>query len=299
MRIFTYTKFDIFFALPFIVALFSGFASLDAQDYKRFYSEVNKGFSLHEQGNYSEALMRYESASQMVDFVQTPFLQKFLKAAKKAKNKTLEENYKRLIETQRKTPAEYAHLGPKLDSLLAEDQRVRKRKQRLIKYYWKNVDNTSVWHSPKFLKAKNAQEEWSRTDSLNIQILLSMFETYGFLDERKIGEERYAAVFVLLLHFDKDTSNTVLQPILDRALAKGQITPVSYALILDRHLNSCNLPQKFYSWPMLRSDPKLSEEDINQISDLRADIGIYENEIIINEARGFWSVSYKRTTPNG
>ena len=294
MRIFTYTKSDIFFALSFIVALFSCCTSLNAQDYKRFYSEVNEGKSLYAQGSYSEALLRYEAASQIVDFVQTPFLQKFLKAARKAKNKTLEQKYKRLIETQKKTPAEYAHLGPKLDSLLAEDQRVRKKKQRLIKYYWKNVDNSSVWHSPKFMKAKKAQEEWSRTDSLNIQILLSMFDEYGFLDERKIGEERHAAVFVLLLHFDKDTSNTVLQPILDRALAKGQITPVSYALILDRHLNSCNLPQKYYSWPMLRSDPKLSEEDIKHISKLRADIGIYENEIMINESRGYWSVSYSR-----
>jgi len=148
-------------------------------------------------------------------------------------------------------------------------------------------------NSSKFLKAKKAKEEWSRTDSLNIQILLSMFEEYGFLDESKIGSERYKTVFLLLLHFDKDTSNTVLQPILDKALANGQITPSHYALILDRHLYACKLPQKYYAWPMLRSDPKLSIEEIKQINNLREDIGIYSNEIIISETRGYWQVSYK------
>ena len=127
----------------------------------------------------------------MVTFVQTPYLVKFLKTAKKAKNKPLQKKYESLIERQKKTPAEYAHLGPKLDRILAEDQRVRTENQRLIKYYWKNVDNKSVVNSSKFLKAKKAEEEWSRTDSLNIQTLFSMFEEYGFLDESKIGTVSY------------------------------------------------------------------------------------------------------------
>jgi len=135
MKIFTYTKFNIFFALPFIVTFFSCFVSLNAQNYKNFYTEVNQGNSLYKQGNYSEALLRYEVASQMVNFVQTPYLEKFLKIAKKAENNPLQKKYESFIERQKKTPAEYAHLGPKLDSLLVEDQRVRTKKQRLNKYY--------------------------------------------------------------------------------------------------------------------------------------------------------------------
>ncbi len=300
MKIFACNKFLVFFALPFTVIFFSCLVSLNAQvvlsntqDYKNFYFEVKQGHLLYEQGNYSEALLRYEAASQMVVFVQTSFLKKFLDTAIKAENEPLQKKYASLIERQKKTPAEYAHLGPKLDSLLAEDQRVRTKKQRLIQYYWKNLNNKSVMSSSKFLKAKKAEEEWSRTDSLNIQILLSLFEEHGFLDESKIGYERFSTVFLLLLHFDKDTSNTVLLPIFDKALAKGQITPDSYALILDRHLDSCKLPQKYYAWPMLRSDPKLSEEEIKQINNLREDIGIYSSEIIISESRGHWRVSYK------
>ena len=105
--------------------------------------------------------------------------------------------------------------------------------------------------------------------------------------------DSYNIVFPLLLHFDKDTNNLVLQPILDKALTKGQINPYTYALILDRHLNSCQLPQKYYAWPVLRSDPKLSEEDIKQINKLRKSIGMYEDEIVIKETRGHWMVSYK------
>ena len=147
MKIFTYTKFIIFFGLPFIVTFFSCFASVNAQNYKSFYNEVNQGNRFYNQGNYSEALLRYESASKMVTFVQTPYLKKFLKTAKKAKNKPLQKKYESLIERQKKTPAEYAHLGPKLDRILAEDQRVRTENQRLIRYYWKNVDNKSVVNS--------------------------------------------------------------------------------------------------------------------------------------------------------
>ncbi len=301
MKIFFSTKIRMFFALPFIVAFFSGLVSLNAQnivsqnsqDYKIFYYEVYQADRLANQGNYSEALLRYEAASQKVNFVQTSYLKKFLKAAKKAENKPLQKKYESLIERQKKTPAEYAHLGPKLDSLYAADQGVRKKQQRLINYYWKNIDNKSVRNSSKFLKGKKAQEEWSRTDSLNQQILLSMFEAHGFLDESKIGYERYRSIFILLLHFDTDTNNSLLQPIFDKALAKGQINPYTYALILDRHLNSNNLPQNYYAWPDLRSDPKLSEEEIKQINNLREDIGMYHDEIIIEETRGDWRVTYK------
>ena len=191
MKIFTYTKIRILFAFPFVVAFFSCLASLNAQDYKTYYYELYQANRLYNQGNYSEALLRYEAASQMVNFVETPHLKKFLKAAKKTKNQSLQKKYESLIERQKKTPAEYAHLGPQLDRLIAEDQRVRTKKQKLIKYYWKNIDNKSVMNSSKFLKAKKAEEDWCRTDSLNIQILLSMFEEHGFLNESKIGYERY------------------------------------------------------------------------------------------------------------
>ncbi len=302
MKIVTYTKISRFFAFPFVVNLFLCFASLNAQeillqntkDYKSYYYEVYQADRLFNQGNYSEALLRYKAASQMVNFVETPILKKFLEAAKKANDQSLEKEYESLIEIQKNTPAEYAHLGPTLDELIAEDQKVRKKKQKLVNYYWKNKDNKSVMNSSKFQKAKKAEEEWRRTDSLNIQILLSMFEEHGFLDESKIGYDRYYnIVFPLLFHFDKDTNNLVLQPILDEALEKGQINPYSYAIILDRHLNSCQLPQKYYAWPILSSDPQLSEEEIDQINKLREDLGLFRDEIVITETKGHWIVSYK------
>ena len=270
--------------------------SLNAQDYKRFYYEVYQADILSKQGNHSEALLKYEDASEWMNFVPTVLLKKFNKVAKKAENTTLEHKYRTLIDKQKDCPPEYAHVCEKLDSLVYEDQRVRTKKSRLVRYYWKNVDKESVMNSPKFLKAKEARMDWKRTDSLNILILLDMFEEYGYLDEGKVGRENNYKVEVMLLHFDKDTSNVVLQPILDKALANGQITPQWYTITLDRHLYACKLPQKFYGWPMLRSDPKLSEEEINEINKLRESIGIYGSDIKIEETRGHWRVDYISST---
>ena len=270
--------------------------SLGAQDYKRFYYEVYQANIVSKQGNHSEALSMYEAAFEWMDFVPTVLLKKFRKVAKKAGNTTLEKKYKSLIDNQKDCPPEYAHVCAKLDSLVHEDQRVRTKKSRLIRYYWKNVDNESVMNSPKFLKAKKARMDWKRTDSLNILILLDMFEEYGYLHEGKVGYESNNKVEIMLLHFDKDTSNVLLQPILDKALANGQITPQWYTITLDRHLYACELPQKYYGWPMLKSDPKLSEEEINEINKLRESIGIYGSDIKIMETRGHWRVDYISST---
>jgi len=264
--------------------------TISAQDHKNFYHEVYQADKLFQQGDLNGALLGYEAASEKARFVPTRILKKFLKVAKEANHIPLKKKFKSLIAVQKKCPSENTHLGVKLDSLMAEDTRVRTKKRKLIRYYWKNVDTESVKNSSKFIRAKNARMDWKRTDSLNILILLSMFEEYGFLDEKKVGYDKQRYVQHILLHFDKDTSNVVLQPILDKALANGQITPGRYALILDRHLYACRLPQKFYAWPMLRSNPELSKEDITEIIKLRESIGMYGTELTILEARGHWQL---------
>ena len=278
------------YRLSLIIIILLSLETLSAQDYKDFYYEVYLGNKLYHQGNYSEALAQYEAASEKVDFVSTSYLQKFLKAAKKDKNETLQKKYEFQIERQKECPVEYAHIGARLDSLVKEDQRVRTKNFKLNKYYRKHIDNKAVHNSPKFLRAKEASLDWERTDSLNVQILLSMFEEHGFLGESKIGSERSSDLFLLLLHFDKDSSNVVLKPILDKALKDSQINPGYYAIILDRHLFACNLPQKFYRWPMLRSDPKLSEEEKNEVLKSREDIGLYGTDFTILGKRGHWQV---------
>ena len=274
------------YRLNLLILIILSLETLNAQDYKNFYYEVYLGDKLSHQESYSDALTQYEAASKKVDFVSTLYLQKFLKVAKKAKNETLEKKYESQIGRQKKCPAAYAHVAAKLDSLLYEDQRVRTKKQRLVRYYWKHVDNVAVQNTRKFKKAKAVRMDWKRTDSLNILILLSMFEEHGYLGEDKVGSEKNGIVEMLLLHFDKYTSNVVLEPILDKALVNGQITPHWYALILDRHLYACKLPQKYYAWPMLRSDPGLSKEEITKVVELREEVGMYGSRFKISETRG-------------
>lgn len=117
-----------------------------------------------------------------------------------------------------------------------------------------------------------------------------MFEEHGYLGEDKVGKEKNSSVEVMLLHFDRDTNNVVLQPILDKALADGQISPYFYGLVLDRHLDACKLPQKYYAWPALRSNPGLSEEEIAKVVKLREEIGMHGSRFKISETRGYWRV---------
>lgn len=264
--------------------------SLSGQDYNSIYYEIYQGDLQYKQGNYPEALSRYEAASERMSFVPSPTLRKFLRVAKKGKDRPLQKKYESLIQKQKACPAEYAHVGAKIDSLFREDQRVRIKNAKLNRYYWKNIENKSVMNSPKFLKAKEAHKDCHITDSLNIQILLAMFEEHGFLDESKIGYDKYSKVEIILLHFDNDTSNVVLQPIFDKALANGQIRPYIYGHILGRHLHSCKLRPRLYAYGALHSDPKLSEEDIDEIIKLRESIGMYGTELIVSGKRGYWRV---------
>jgi len=131
-----------------LVAL--SFGNLSAQNHQEFFYEVYQGDKLYEQGNFSNALKHYEVASGMVDFVPTRVLTKFVKAAKKAKNKTLKVKYKSQLEKLSICPRENAHIESKLTQLLAEDQRVRKYNFKLIRYYWDNVENPTVANTKNF-----------------------------------------------------------------------------------------------------------------------------------------------------
>lgn len=267
--------------------------TLIAQDHKNFYFKIYEADKLYEKDDFYGALIKYEAASEMVDFIPSRMLDKFLKVANKAKNKVLKEKYQALIRKQNTCPIESIEIGSKIDSLFVEDQRVRTQNSKLIDYYWKNLDNKSVMNSSKFLNGKKAIEDWGETDSLNIVALLSMFEEFGFLDESKVGFDKYFKIETILLHFDNDKNNKVLQPILDEALINGQISPFTYAKILDRHSNNCCKTQQFWTWTDIRYNLSFFDEsEIAKVLKARKSIGLYGTELNVwKHKRGRWMVN--------
>jgi len=118
-----------------------------------------------------------------------------------------------------------------------------------------------------------------------------MIEEHGFLDESKVGFQNYLKVEIMMLHFDRDTTNVLLQPILDEALTNGQITPLKYAMILDRHLENSDEVQKFWTWFFIDSDPQFSKEEKKEIIKLRESIGLYGTELVVNEYKGTYTIN--------
>ena len=103
-----------------------------------------------------------------------------------------------------------------------------------------------------------------------------IFEKHGFIGEELVGFWGYNMVIVILLHFDADTSNTVLEPVLTKALNEGKIRPIDFAQILDRHLSGDYTKQKYWLWPDANKEKyAFTENEIPQILKLRESIGIY------------------------
>ncbi len=92
-------------------------------------------------------------------------------------------------------------------------------------------------------------EEWWRVDSSNVEFIKSVISKYGYPSEKLVGEETNDMVSIILLHYDKDTSNHIMGESLEIALKEGKIKPRMYAWIIDRHLMNVGKRQKFQSIP--------------------------------------------------
>lgn len=91
-----------------------------------------------------------------------------------------------------------------------------------------------------------------------------------------------------MLHFDKDTNNLILKPILEDALLKGQILPRNYALIVDRREIFAGRQSYYYAAPF--GIEKLSKDELVEVEKRRELIGygkISETQIIIKTKNSY------------
>lgn len=264
--------------------------TLKAQDYHQFYLQIHNAITLAENGKADSSIAVYENAFEKVDYVNTRILKKVLKLAKINKDQVRIDKYTKQIETQLKGT------DPKLiaviDSLDNEDQRVRGNKySRATKYCYKCSHNEKCnTESKKFLKAEKLRDDWKRTDSLNIDYLLKLFERCGFIGEELVGN-RYISVIAILLHYDADPKSKVLKPIFEKAREAGKILPLNSAQIMDRHSYNFDHTQTYWTWSWSsREKFDFSNSDKDRIIALREGIWIYGSELSKEKKRSYWII---------
>lgn len=174
----------------------------------------------------------------------------------------------------------------KIDSIFKIDQKNRSKKfQRAMRFIAENDNDSiilSVNNQKRLIKSRAIQEAFNIQDSLNISCLLDLIDKRGFPSPRIVGDLSSNNAFIILLHFDKDSLNRVLSPIIDSALLNGELSPNDYAWICDRRSpwGRNGLPI-YYKMPY--GVNSLGEKDLIIINERRKSIGllgVFEGRII-------------------
>jgi hypothetical protein len=265
-------KSSFFLILGLIFSLFS----FGQNDYINYNLKSFQARKLTYEKNLDSALILYKQSFELVDYIHIKNLKAAQKIAEKLKDESFYDFTTNKITQLHKGDNINNQYRLIIDSLSSEDQRVRDSKHSNAQqvYYEYVKDSLSNKDADEFIKAQKLMTEWWRVDSINIQRLLSLIDEYGFPGEKLVGEEAYKReAFIILLHFDKDQDNSILKPIIDKALLNGDIEPDDYAWIIDRRL-SWGQGKKPYYYHMPFGLDKLSEEDINKINDRRRKIGL-------------------------
>ncbi len=231
-----------------IVLLFSG-AVYSQNDYIQYYQLINKVKQYQVNKQNDSLTIFLKQAFELVDYVHIENLKLGKQIAKKQKDKVLLSYCENALSKSKCNIN--PNLKAKLDSIGKEDQRVRGRKYYKAKKYYKKClfDTTFNYNEKKRLKSKQIMEEWWRVDSSNVEFLKSVISKYGYPSEKLVGEETNDRGSIILLHYDKDTSNHIMGDILEIALKEGKIKPKMYAWIIDRHLMNAGKKQKYQSIP--------------------------------------------------
>lgn len=231
-----------------IALLFSG-TLYSQNNYIKYYQLISKVKQYKENNQNDSLTIILKQAFDMVDYVHIENLKLGKRIAKKQKDTEL------LSYCENELSKSKDNIIPKLkanlDSIGKEDQRVRGRKYSNAKGYYRKClyDTTFNYNEKKRLKSKQLMEEWWRVDSSNVEFIKNIISKYGFPSEEIVGKKTNNMVSIILLHYDKDTANHIMNNILYEALINGHIEPKMYAWIIDRHLMNVGKEQKYYTIP--------------------------------------------------
>jgi len=83
-----------------------------------------------------------------------------------------------------------------------------------------------------------------KLDSINLSIVMDLYDKYGYLNRKLVGIEYEAYMFYIIQHSDLETMERFL-PIIHKEIAEGKLDRKVYPLLHDR-INMLNgLPQEF------------------------------------------------------
>ena len=139
--------------------------------------------------------------------------------SKKEWGKTIENLEKKLelIEANYDKP-----LQAELLTILEEDQKYRVQMNEILKKFGQD--------------SKEMNELWKMTnqkDSINLLKVKKILDEKGWVGKDKVGAQANSALFFVIQHSDLETQKKYL-PMMKAAVTKGNATPSSLALLIDR-----------------------------------------------------------------
>jgi len=248
--------------------------SFGQNDYIAYNLKVFQARKLNYDNKLDSAVLLYQQAFNLVDYVHIENLISARKLAEKVKDNSLLVFCKKRIEEYSIGNNFNTKYSSTIDSLSEEDQRVR-RDNSYAKYLYDEYikDTTLNRQTSEFLDARKLMLEWWQVDSTNVYKLLSLIKENGFPSEKIVGKKTYKRAFIILLHFDKDNNNQTLKPIIDKALIEGDLRPSHYAWIFDRRLSWVQGKDAYYH--QLPGGPgNINEKEIIEINSRRKEIGL-------------------------
>lgn len=264
----------------------------NSNNYIEYYNLINDAEIFYAQKLYDSCFLSYQKAFAKVDYIHNANLRNAADVCKKLGQKEQSKIYLEMIKSHERS----INLSHKnyLDSLQMEDQRIRSAKFiKARNYYIRSMrDSTFVPKEKTLAKSKTLMLEWWATDSSNVELLKKFISENGFPGEKMVGSETTSSVSVILLHYDRDTSNHIMGEIIKKALYDGDLSPRMYAWIIDRHLRSAGKPQLYYTIP-LSTPNQLSKEKREIINTKRESIGLKRlDEVKIIYRKNSVSVRY-------
>lgn len=275
----------------FTILIVTFTATLHSQQLNQANKNIINAGNFANEGYIDSAIVKYELAFSQFEYVHSTHVRKVLSLSKENKDKLRVKRYKRLLKEKKK--CKNTQLVAKVDSILEWDGKIRKGYfPKQVRYYIEcKEDSLCDKNSLEFQQAKTYYDSTLLIDSNNQRALLELLDKAGgYKGEADVGSKKEYGYFVLLLHYDTDTNNRILQPYLDDAFQKGYMTSLLHTYVLDRHEYYTMGTQTYWSWPLLDENPDLSKEEILKANERRRKIGISSRIREVKKAGNDWHI---------
>ncbi|MCT4639127.1 MAG: hypothetical protein N4A72_15595 [Bacteroidales bacterium] len=239
--------------------------------------------SLADIKEYKEALINYKQAFETVDYVHAENLRKasvcaiecddFNKAYLYAKQSVINggERYifKRIKRRKFKRTDYYRRLKDSIDYFM------ELHNERVNQSYKNIIDSLEYVDQVIIRGAKDKSRHYNidittlplnrfDLDSCNMNLLLHLFDKYGFPSEKILGEDSYFMANTLIHHNFRKVENEKYHKMIFEAIIKGEYNPLFFSWWYDQFYQSKKSEPYFTLFGMQKS-----EENINRVNNRR------------------------------